>query len=312
LDAEGHNSPGVEPVTNPSATGGAGPDFEFKVGAACLTLLLTRGAPFFLGTDTLSAVHFQTKHLGWQTDDLLLEAVNSLGANGKAAIQVKRSFVLSENDGESVETLRRAFADFRNPTLFDQNRDVVGLITSGLSAKLVRGLRALLDCARASTDSADMLRRLQIPGYLGKPALNYYHEITAILRGAGGPPPADAEIWHFLCRFNVVDCDLNVEHGFVETMMRSLLAVTAHDKDPAAAADATWNTLCVVAATHYITGWRVATAGGVTTLEELGADVRWFLSLPLPAVVWKKNSQFKNQQFVEFVERAVNAGEQSK
>jgi hypothetical protein len=237
----------VDITTNPSATGGSGQDFEFKVGAACLTLLLTRGAPLFLGTGTLSTVHFQTKYLGWQTDDLLLEAIDGQGEKRKAAVQVKRSFVLSEKNEESAETLRRAFADFRNPSLFSQNHDVVGLITSNLSAKLVRGLRTLLDCARASTDSADMVRRLQIPGYLGKPTLDYYDNIVAILQDSGGPQPTDEEIWRFLCCFNVVDCDLNVEHGFTETMMRSLLAITARDNN-SPTADATWSTLCTLAA----------------------------------------------------------------
>jgi hypothetical protein len=251
----------VEIITSPSATGGTGPDFEFKVGAACLTLLLTGGAPFFLETGTVNAVHFQTKYLGWQTDDILLVVVDGKGLNRKAAIQIKRAFVLSEKDEESAETLRRAFADFRNPSLFSQNHDVVGLITSNLSAKLVRGLRTLLDCARASTDSADMVRRLQIPGYLGKPTLDYYNNIVAILRDSSGSQPTDEEIWRFLCRFNVVDCDLNVEHGFIETMMRSLLAITARDNN-SAVADATWNTLCTLAAT------RTGTASSYT-LEKL-------------------------------------------
>ena len=251
----------MEIITSPSATGGTGPDFEFKVGAACLTLLLTGGAPFFLETGTVNAVHFQTKYLGWQTDDILLVVVDGKGLNRKAAIQIKRAFVLSEKDEESAETLRRAFADFRNPSLFSQNHDVVGLITSNLSAKLVRGLRTLLDCARASTDSADMVRRLQIPGYLGKPTLDYYNNIVAILRDSSGSQPTDEEIWRFLCRFNVVDCDLNVEHGFIETMMRSLLAITARDNN-SAVADATWNTLCTLAAT------RTGTASSYT-LEKL-------------------------------------------
>jgi len=111
-----------------------------------------------------------------------------------------------------------------------------------------------------------MVRRLQIPGYLGKPTLDYYQQIVAILRGAGGRPPADEEIWRFLCRFNVVDCDFNVEHGFIETMMRSLLAVTARDNDPAAA-DATWNTLCVMAST------RTGTATSYT-LEKIPQPLR--------------------------------------
>ena len=246
---KGNNSLCVETITSPSATGGSGQDFEFKVGAACLTLLLTGGSPFFLETGTVNAVHFQTKYLGWKTDDLLLEVIDGKGLNRKAAIQIRRAFVLSEKDDESVDTLRRAFADFRNTSLFNQNHDVVGLITSSLSAKLVRGLRTLLDCARASTCSTDMVRRLQIPDYLGKPTQDYYKKIVAILQGSSGQPPTDEEIWRFLCRFNVVDCDLNVEHGFSETMMRSLLAVTTHDKNPATA-DATWNALYVLTATR--------------------------------------------------------------
>lgn len=237
----------MESVTNPATTGGFGPNFEFKVGAACLTLLLTRGAPLFLETGTVSAVHFQTKYLGWETDDLLLEAVNEHGVTRKTAIQVKLSFVLSDKDEECIKTVRRAFADFRNTTIFDQNRDVVGVVTSSLSARLIRGLRSLLDCARASTGSLDMVQRLQIPGYLGRPAHDNYRTIAAILQKSEGQQPTEEEIWRFLTRFNVVDLDLNVECGFTETLLHSLLTVTARDGSPSSA-HATWNELHACAA----------------------------------------------------------------
>jgi hypothetical protein len=57
---------------------------------------------------------------------------------------------------------------------------------------------------------------------------------------------------------------------------------------------------------QYLTGWRIVDAGGLTTQEELEADMRWFFTLPLPHKVWEKNKGFKNQQFVEFVERALS------
>ena len=162
------------PVSNPAATGSAGPAFETKVAAAFLTLLLTRGAPLCLGAGTLRSVHLQAGHLGvgWCTDDLLLEATDARSEPMKAALQVKRAFSLSAANSECVQTLRGALADFRNSAQFDQQRDVVALVTSSLSAKLARGLRTLLDCARASITAADMVRRLAIPGYLGKPALD--------------------------------------------------------------------------------------------------------------------------------------------
>ena len=151
------------PVSNPAATGSAGPAFETKVAAACLTLLLTRGAPLCLGAGTLRSVHLQAGHLGlgWFIDDLPLEATDAGGKPMKAALKVKRAFSLSATDSECVKTLRGALDDFRNSTQFDQQRDVVAVVTSSLSAKLARGLRTLLDCARASITAADMARRLR-------------------------------------------------------------------------------------------------------------------------------------------------------
>ena len=235
-------------VSNPAATGSAGPAFKTKVAAACLTLLLTRGAPLCLGTGTLRSVHLQAGHLGlgWRTDDLLLEAANAVGESMKAALQVKRAFTLSASDAECVQTLRGALADFRNSAQFDQQRDVVALVTSSLSAKLARGLQTLLNCARASINAADMVRRLAIPDYLGKPALGYHKRIGSILADAEGGAPAEEELWQFLRRFHVVDLDLNVAGGFTETMLRTLLAATLPDED-ASAVDATWNELVSLA-----------------------------------------------------------------
>ena len=145
--------------------------------------------------------------------------------------------------------IRRAFTDFRNTSIFDQSRDVIGLVTSGLSTRLARGLRSLLDCARASTDPEEMAQRLKIPGYLGKAAHDNYTTIAAILQGLEGQRPTDDEIWRFLNRFDVLDLDLNVDNGIVETLLRSLLAVTAHNGD-ASSANATWNELRACAATR--------------------------------------------------------------
>jgi hypothetical protein len=58
---------------------------------------------------------------------------------------------------------------------------------------------------------------------------------------------------------------------------------------------------------HFQTGWRIAKNGGLTTLKELGADVRGFFSLPLPRAVWEKTKAFRNRHFVRFVERSLCA-----
>jgi hypothetical protein len=212
-----------------------------------LTLLLTRGAPLCLGAGSLHTVHLQAGHLGlgWHTDDILLEATNTAGEQIKAALQAKRAFALGSNE-ECVKVLRGAFADFRNTDQFDQKRDVVGLVTSSLSATLARGMLTLLDCARASSSAADMARRLAIPGYLGKTTLGYYNTIRKVLAATDYGTPTDDELWRFLCRFRVVDLDLNISGGATETWMRSLLVATLPDGD-AGMANATWNEFLALA-----------------------------------------------------------------
>jgi hypothetical protein len=56
---------------------------------------------------------------------------------------------------------------------------------------------------------------------------------------------------------------------------------------------------------HYLTGWRIANAGGMTSLRELSDDVADFFSLPLPRAVWNKTKISRNGRFVRFVEQAL-------
>lgn len=60
-----------------------------------------------------------------------------------------------------------------------------------------------------------------------------------------------------------------------------------------------------MAIVQYETGWKLAKAGGITSLKELSNDMRGFFSLPLPRAVWEKTRSFRNRQFVRFVEKAI-------
>lgn len=53
------------------------------------------------------------------------------------------------------------------------------------------------------------------------------------------------------------------------------------------------------------TTWSISTAGGIVTPKELAADVRHFFSLPLPRTIWEKTKEFRNPEFVRFVDRAL-------
>jgi hypothetical protein len=56
---------------------------------------------------------------------------------------------------------------------------------------------------------------------------------------------------------------------------------------------------------HFQTGWRVAKAGGITTLKEMKSDIRDFFSLPLPRAVWEKTKSARNKTFASFVDECL-------
>jgi hypothetical protein len=58
---------------------------------------------------------------------------------------------------------------------------------------------------------------------------------------------------------------------------------------------------------HFQTGWRVAKAGGITTLKEMQADIQDFFALPLPRAVWEKTRAARNKYFAAFVDKALQS-----
>jgi hypothetical protein len=73
-------------------------------------------------------------------------------------------------------------------------------------------------------------------------------------------------------------------------------------KCPITAAEKEYINLVMV---FYRTTWGIALSGGMITLKELTADVRGFFALPLPHAVWEESKQFRDPQFVRFVDKAL-------
>jgi hypothetical protein len=89
-----------------------------------------------------------------------------------------------------------------------------------------------------------MIRRLNLPAYLGKPANKYYETIVSILQTDTDSPPDSTEIWRFLRRFRVFDLDFEITNDLAETMIRSILMASLPNGE-AHLAEATWNELIV-------------------------------------------------------------------
>lgn len=234
-------------VSSPASTGGAGTTFEQHVGAYWLAQLLVGAVPPIAINTAVAEVTFQTKRLGWHTDDFLVVGTSG-GVSRNLAGQVKLSFTVSASDQECVKVVAGFWRDF-NASHFSKHHDRLALVTLRGTNTLLKHFMGLLDCARAARDGVDFAQRLATEGLISTTAVRYCGELQKILGGIEGKPFTEADIWPFLCTLHVLSLDLHTPTRQTEAHIRSMLAFTATDGDPVASADASWNELIVEAST---------------------------------------------------------------
>lgn len=232
-------------ATNPVSSGGGGTIFEQHVDALFLALLLVRAPLPVLKDCQVEEVHLQAEHLGWATDDALVVAERPDGVQRRLAAQVKRQFKISENDDVCTKAFGDFWSDFSGDE-FDPDLDRLALITLRGTNTLLDAFNSLLDCARASKDADDFMRRLQVDGYLSKKARGYAATIRNILVSAGAAP-TDEQFWRFLSVIHVVSFDLNTAAAQNEAWVKALLAATASGGNPMQAAELSWHELLELA-----------------------------------------------------------------
>ena len=227
-------------VASPTSTGEAGAFFEQHVGAFYLSVLTVRGIPPILTDTLLHEVHFQTKRLGWHTDDLLLVGMTNQGARRQLALQVKRRFTVSAHDDLSKQAITEFWNDFRYNENFSHDVDRLALVVLKGTDVLLNDLNKLLDSARVSADGAAFRERLDTEGLLSKKSKTYENTIRIIIREVEEHEPSDEDIRAFLAVLHVYNLDLNTSTAQAEVLAKSLLAACSSAADPPAAAATTW------------------------------------------------------------------------
>lgn len=230
-------------VSSSLSTGGAGTFFERDVSAYWLAQLLLKWIPPILIDATVVEVSFQTEHLGWKTDDVLITCEGASGIRSKLAGQVKRTFTVSAADEECQKAILDFWQDFKNPGQFSASNDRFVLIVQRGSAVLLGNLGRLLDCARASLDGADFAHRLTTPGFISKKAVHYAEEIAKIVGAHDGRTVDSAELWPFLKVLYLLSLDLDTATRQTESHVRGVLAYTASARDGQTSASASWSAL---------------------------------------------------------------------
>lgn len=234
-------------TASPISTGGAGTFFEQHVAAYWLAQLLVRGIPPILIKTVVAGVHFQTEHLGWQTDDFLIVCERSGTSVQKLAGQVKLNFTVSAADDDCKRAIQDFWRDFKSSERFSPADDRLVLVTLRGTNTLLKDFVSLLDCARAVQDSTEFERRLSVEGFISDRAIKYCGELQKIVGACEERPVSMADVWPFLRVLHVLSLDLHTSTRQTEAQIKSLLAHTATEGEPLEVADASWNALLAIA-----------------------------------------------------------------
>jgi hypothetical protein len=249
------------------STGSGGVVFEHHVGASFLSALLIEGfLPVFIAAKP-ATVHFQAKRLGWQTDDLVVEASDPQGRRHVLVCQCKRTFSVSTSDAECRQTFIAAWTDFHNRTLFDPAHDALVLIVHLGTNRILGDLGWLLTQVRASSSTDDFNQRRLGSGLLNRRSKADYEAIKKILIDQVGRELSDEEIWQFLKAFYVLSYDLAASPSQDEAWIKSMLALLSTGaEEPTAASVSTWAQLVTVSG-------QAALSGMSLRRQDLPADV---------------------------------------
>jgi len=236
-------------TSSPASTGGAGTFFEQHVATYWLAQLLVRSIPPILIDTVVAEVHFQTEHLGWQTDDFLIVCGCAGTVTQKLAGQVKRSFTVSAADDDCKQAIQDFWKDFKSSDRFSPADDRLVLVTLRGTDTLLKHFVGLLDCARAARDGAEFEHRLATKGFISAKAVQYCDELRKLIGDLEGQPVTAADIWPFLRVLHVLSLDLDTSTRQTEAHIKSLLSHTATEGDAVGAAGASWNALLAIAST---------------------------------------------------------------
>ena len=239
-----------ERITSPKASGGAGTVFEQHVGAYWLGQLLVGAIPPIWIDATVTKVHFQTEHLGWSTDDFLVECEVGGGRNHRLACHVRSNVRISASEERFKAVVKDFWRDYNSQTLFSSNDDRLVLVTQRGSTNLLEHFAGLLDCARVSSSYRDFCHRLEAEGFVSSTVRKYWSDILEIIQALESGDEEDGlseRVWKFLRVVHILSLDLATSTRQNEAQVKSMLSHFVEADNTMEIAHATWDGLLRIA-----------------------------------------------------------------
>ena len=217
--------------------------FEQHVAAYWLAQLLVRGIPPILIDTQITEATFQTKRLGWNTDDFLVVCEDADGTPHRLAGHVKRSFRISATDDDCKKVISDFWTDFKTEDRFLSSTDRLLLVTQRGTTTLLKDFVGLLDCARATRTASDFEHRLCTKGLLSAKSVRYSGQICQVIGEIEDRAITAPDIWDFLRVIYVLTLDLHTPTRQSEAQIINLLAHTVAAGDAIPAARESWDAL---------------------------------------------------------------------
>lgn len=227
MDNEDSNeaAEGAKRIASPFLTGGGGLHFEENVQTSFVVLMLSGGLAPCIDNCAIKNIHCQTKHLGYETDDLLICSESPNGSQKRKLLgQVKHSIAITDNErlGEVIDA---AWRDFNNEKLFKKGKDgdLIALITGPLSATDLNSVRPMLEKARSGTSCEVFFSDIKMSFLTSGKTREKLNVIRGHLNKANGSDLTDDEVFEFLKHFHLLQYDLDIRTGVNRSLINTIL-----------------------------------------------------------------------------------------
>ena len=212
-------------LSNPFSTGGGGVNFENYVQSYFLFKMLSHDVCPILKMP-IKQMDFQAKHLGYDTDDLIISAAS--GENcAKLLCQIKHDITVSINNETFRSVITAAWNDFQKP-LFDQNSDKIALITASTGKKSKHALETLHDFAQYAKSVDEFLSNLHMENHCSNSVRDTFFTIRSCIQ-----PVDDFGTWQFLRCFHLYlfDLDVSNNNSLYDTLLSAIHGHTTQEPE---------------------------------------------------------------------------------
>lgn len=216
----------IKELSNPFSTGGGGGNFETRIQAAFVVLMLTGRISPCLPPWPIKKIKLQGRYADYNVDDFIVFVADTkTGVEAKLLAQIKHTVSITEGNDIFGEVIQAAWNDFNDPAIFAVETDAFALITGPLSASDINNTRSLLEWARHSENEKEFLFKVNRANFSNdaKRAKLRAFQVQLKTANAGVDVP-DKQLWRFLKGFHLIGYDIDMESGSIISLLQSLIA----------------------------------------------------------------------------------------